>query len=297
MRAIWKGAISFGMITIPVKLYTATEEKDVRLRMLCKEHRSPIQEKRFCREGGAALDLPEGADAKVRGKERQPGRADAACAARMTEARRPRQPRKRGVGAPHERPAKTRRRLEALLPVADLVTPDASFAALGGAGLTADDGRRRRVLLHPVGGVVRRQPVDGRVPALALGEVRRAALGQLQAGLPDSARLRGCLPGLVVRDASALGRPGHLAMLPRHERLAGGLRGELAGGACQTATDVPAFGHWGVPASTSPRHAPVSTPRLSMNFLNRSRSPFTRRSRKPSAVPTSSTMPSGSASS
>jgi DNA end-binding protein Ku len=55
MRAIWKGAITFGMVTIPVKLYTATEQKDVRLRMLCKKHEAPIQEKRVCSEGGEEL--------------------------------------------------------------------------------------------------------------------------------------------------------------------------------------------------------------------------------------------------
>ena len=27
-RSIWKGAISFGLVTIPVKLFSATEEKD-----------------------------------------------------------------------------------------------------------------------------------------------------------------------------------------------------------------------------------------------------------------------------
>ena len=59
MRAIWKGAISFGMVTIPVKLYTATEQKDVRLRMLCKEHRAPIEEKRFCTDGGEELAWEE----------------------------------------------------------------------------------------------------------------------------------------------------------------------------------------------------------------------------------------------
>ena len=29
MRSIWKGSISFGLVTIPVKLYSATEAKDV----------------------------------------------------------------------------------------------------------------------------------------------------------------------------------------------------------------------------------------------------------------------------
>ncbi len=59
MRAIWTGAISFGLVTIPVKLYTATESKDVRLRMLCKKHEAPIQEKRVCTEGGEELDWEE----------------------------------------------------------------------------------------------------------------------------------------------------------------------------------------------------------------------------------------------
>jgi DNA end-binding protein Ku len=48
MRSIWKGAINFGMVTIPVKLYSATEQKDVRFRLLHKKDLSPIVEKRFC---------------------------------------------------------------------------------------------------------------------------------------------------------------------------------------------------------------------------------------------------------
>ncbi len=52
MRPIWKGAISFGMVTIPVKLYTATSPKDVRFRLLHKEDHAPIEEKRFCTADG-----------------------------------------------------------------------------------------------------------------------------------------------------------------------------------------------------------------------------------------------------
>jgi DNA end-binding protein Ku len=48
MRSIWKGAINFGMVTIPVKLYTATEQKDVRFRLLHAKDGAPIVEKRFC---------------------------------------------------------------------------------------------------------------------------------------------------------------------------------------------------------------------------------------------------------
>ena len=50
MRALWKGAINFGLVTIPVKLYTATEQKDVRFRLLHRKDGAPIVEKRFCTE-------------------------------------------------------------------------------------------------------------------------------------------------------------------------------------------------------------------------------------------------------
>ena len=56
MRPIWKGAISFGMVTIPAKLYPATQSKDVRMRVLCPTHHAPIQEKRVCSEGGEELE-------------------------------------------------------------------------------------------------------------------------------------------------------------------------------------------------------------------------------------------------
>ena len=52
MRPIWKGAIVFGMVTIPVKLYAATESKDVRFRLLHRADGAPIEEKRFCTEDG-----------------------------------------------------------------------------------------------------------------------------------------------------------------------------------------------------------------------------------------------------
>jgi DNA end-binding protein Ku len=48
MRSIWRGAINFGMVTIPVKLYTATQQKDVRFRLVHRTDGAPIVEKRFC---------------------------------------------------------------------------------------------------------------------------------------------------------------------------------------------------------------------------------------------------------
>jgi DNA end-binding protein Ku len=46
-RAIWKGSISFGLVTIPVGLYSATRPgNDIKLRMLRKGDHSPIKYKR-----------------------------------------------------------------------------------------------------------------------------------------------------------------------------------------------------------------------------------------------------------
>ncbi len=48
MRPFWRGYISFGLVTIPVKLYTATEQKDVRFRLLHTECNTPIKNQRYC---------------------------------------------------------------------------------------------------------------------------------------------------------------------------------------------------------------------------------------------------------
>ncbi len=50
MRPIWKGAITFGMVTIPIKLYSATEDKDVRFHLLHRKDLAPIEQKRYCSE-------------------------------------------------------------------------------------------------------------------------------------------------------------------------------------------------------------------------------------------------------
>jgi non-homologous end joining protein Ku len=43
-RPIWKGAITFGMISIPVKLFGATESKDVAFNTLHKECKSRLKQ-------------------------------------------------------------------------------------------------------------------------------------------------------------------------------------------------------------------------------------------------------------
>jgi len=47
-RPIWKGAITFGMISIPVKLYGATESKDLAFNTLHNSCRSRLKQKRWC---------------------------------------------------------------------------------------------------------------------------------------------------------------------------------------------------------------------------------------------------------
>ncbi|MGO1971501.1 MAG: Ku protein [Propionibacteriaceae bacterium] len=47
-RSIWKGAISFGLVTIPVKLYSATEEKDISFRQVHPADGGRIKYKRVC---------------------------------------------------------------------------------------------------------------------------------------------------------------------------------------------------------------------------------------------------------
>lgn len=47
-QAIWKGAISFGMVTIPIKVYSATEEKDISFRQVHVADGGRIRYKRIC---------------------------------------------------------------------------------------------------------------------------------------------------------------------------------------------------------------------------------------------------------
>ena len=47
-RSIWKGAVSFGMVSIPIKLYSATEEKDVSFNLLHKPDQVRIKTQRYC---------------------------------------------------------------------------------------------------------------------------------------------------------------------------------------------------------------------------------------------------------
>jgi len=63
MRSIWKGAISFGLVSIPVKLYTATEERDVSFHQVHRTDGGRIRYKRVCSLDGeevAYADIAKG---------------------------------------------------------------------------------------------------------------------------------------------------------------------------------------------------------------------------------------------
>src|SRR3954468_1492140 len=51
-RPIWSGAISFGLVTIPVKLYTAVREKRLAFRSLHDQDKVPLKQKLYCPADG-----------------------------------------------------------------------------------------------------------------------------------------------------------------------------------------------------------------------------------------------------
>ncbi|MBO8177342.1 MAG: Ku protein [Bacillus sp. (in: Bacteria)] len=65
MHTIWKGSIQFGLVSIPVKLHTATDDKDISFRSLHEECHSPIKYVKTC----PVCDREVGNDEIVKGYE------------------------------------------------------------------------------------------------------------------------------------------------------------------------------------------------------------------------------------
>ncbi|HEX7187532.1 MAG TPA: Ku protein [Actinomycetes bacterium] len=68
-QSVWKGAISFGLVSIPVRLFSATEEKDISFRQVHREDGGRIRYKRTCSVDGEEVpysdiakgyELPDG---------------------------------------------------------------------------------------------------------------------------------------------------------------------------------------------------------------------------------------------
>lgn len=70
MHTVWKGSISFGLVNIPVRMFTATEERDIRFRQLHKECHTPIKYAKMCPHCQREIDASE----IVRGYEYEKGR-------------------------------------------------------------------------------------------------------------------------------------------------------------------------------------------------------------------------------
>jgi DNA end-binding protein Ku len=68
-QSIWKGSISFGLVSIPIRLFSATEEKDISFRQVHREDGGRIRYKRVCSVDGEEVpysdiakgyELPDG---------------------------------------------------------------------------------------------------------------------------------------------------------------------------------------------------------------------------------------------
>ncbi|MGJ3509483.1 Ku protein [Enemella sp. A6] len=58
-RSMWKGAITFGMVTIPVKLYNGTEAKDISFRQVHEDDGGRIRYKRVCEVCGEEIEYAD----------------------------------------------------------------------------------------------------------------------------------------------------------------------------------------------------------------------------------------------
>src|SRR5438876_4856626 len=55
-RAIWKGAITFGLVHVPVELYPAEERREFKFSMLDKRDFSPVGYKRYSKKTGKEVE-------------------------------------------------------------------------------------------------------------------------------------------------------------------------------------------------------------------------------------------------
>ena len=70
MRSMWNGSLSFGLVNIPVKMYTATQAKDLRFNQLHSFCHTPIKYEKVCPN----CQRPLSSDEIIRGYQYEPGR-------------------------------------------------------------------------------------------------------------------------------------------------------------------------------------------------------------------------------
>ena len=56
MRSIWKGSIAFGLVNVPVKVYSATEDHDLKFHQVHAKDNGRIKYKRVCEECGEVVE-------------------------------------------------------------------------------------------------------------------------------------------------------------------------------------------------------------------------------------------------
>ena len=59
MKTMWRGAISFGLVSIPIRVYTATEEKTLRFNQLHEKDHGRIKYQRACAKDGQEVPYDE----------------------------------------------------------------------------------------------------------------------------------------------------------------------------------------------------------------------------------------------
>ena len=59
MRAIWKGAVAFGLVNVPVRLYSATGEHEVTLHQVHREDGGRIRYRKFCSIDGEPVEMSD----------------------------------------------------------------------------------------------------------------------------------------------------------------------------------------------------------------------------------------------
>src|SRR5262245_28347014 len=69
-RAMWSGAISFGLVSIPVRMFPAVSQKEVHFHMLHREDGGRVHQKLYCAKDGEEI----GRDAIIKGYELHKGK-------------------------------------------------------------------------------------------------------------------------------------------------------------------------------------------------------------------------------
>ncbi len=59
MRSIWKGSIAFGLVNVPVKVYSATEDHDIKFRQVHAKDNGRIRYRRVCEVCGEVVDYAD----------------------------------------------------------------------------------------------------------------------------------------------------------------------------------------------------------------------------------------------